>query len=76
MAATSSSIRVAIAGLIGLVVFAFFFAALFPGAVSTILAVNTTGWTATMILLLDFIIIVLFLAVVILILGLIGLEIF
>lgn len=73
---TVSNVKVALVGLIGLVIFTFFFSALFPGAVTSLIGINTSTWTTEMILLLDFIIIVLFLAVVILVLQMIGLKLF
>lgn len=76
MASTMANTRVALAALIGLVIFVFFLAALFPGAVTSLLGINTSGWTTTMLLLWDFIIIVIFLVVILLILQLIGLKIF
>lgn len=76
MATTVANVKVAIVGLIGLVIFIFFFSALFPGAVTSLIGIDTTNWTTTQILLLDFIIIVVFLAVILLILQLIGLKLF
>lgn len=76
MAASEATVRLAIVALVGLVIFVFFLAALFPGAVTSLLGVNTSTWSATMVLLWDFIIIVIFLAIIIVILQLIGLRLF
>ena len=76
MAVNTSNVRIALVGLIGLVIFMFFFSALFPGAVTTLIGINTDAWTATQVLLLDFIIIIIFLAVALLVLQMIGLKLF
>lgn len=76
MAVNTSNVKVALIGLIGIVIFMFFFSALFPGAVTTLIGINTDAWTDQMVLLLDFIIIIIFLAIALLVLQMIGLKLF